>query len=111
MWQSEDRFSHDAALVMRKPAFCICKNKDADQLYGNREADQHLCFRYIASTIPLFPKPLAIFCDCTARFVSDQIRNPEDLFSHNKAHYLLEPANTCHYETNQPSYTASSNYN
>ena len=32
--------------VMRKPAFCICENKDADQLRGNREADQRLCFRY-----------------------------------------------------------------
>ena len=41
---------------MRKPAFCICKNKDADQLRGNREADQHFCFRYIDSTIPLLPK-------------------------------------------------------
>ena len=28
------------SLVMIKPAFCICKNKDADQLRGNREADQ-----------------------------------------------------------------------
>ena len=35
---------------------CICENKDADQLCASREADQHLCFRYIASTIPLFPK-------------------------------------------------------
>ena len=32
--------------VVRKPAFCICENKDADQLRGNREADQRLCFRY-----------------------------------------------------------------
>ena len=31
--------------VVRKPAFYICKNKDADQLRGNREADQRLCFR------------------------------------------------------------------
>ena len=44
------------SLVMRKPAFCICENKDADQLRGNREADQHLCFRYKDSTIPLQPK-------------------------------------------------------
>ena len=44
------------SLVMRKPAFCICENKDSDQLRGNREADQRLCFRYIASTIPLIPK-------------------------------------------------------
>ena len=41
---------------MRKPAFCICENKDADQLRGNREADQRLCFRYTDSTIPLLSK-------------------------------------------------------
>ena len=42
--------------VVRKPAFCICKNKDADQLRGNREADQRLCFCYIDSMIPLLSK-------------------------------------------------------
>ena len=41
---------------MRKPAFCICENKGADQLRGNREADQRLCFRYTDSTIPLLSK-------------------------------------------------------
>ena len=41
---------------MRKLAFCIWENKDADQLRGNHEADQRLCFRYTASTIPLLPK-------------------------------------------------------
>ena len=41
---------------VRKTAFCICENKDADQLRGNREADQRLCFRYIDRTIPLLPK-------------------------------------------------------
>ena len=41
---------------MRKPDFCICENKDADQLRGNREADQRLCFRYLDSTIPLLSK-------------------------------------------------------
>ena len=41
---------------MRKPDFCICKNKDADQLRGNREADKRLCFRYMDSTIPLLSK-------------------------------------------------------
>ena len=58
---------HYLSRVMRKPTFCICENKgadqlrgyenkDADQLRGNREADQRLCFRYIASTIPLLSK-------------------------------------------------------
>ena len=42
--------------VMRKPTFCICENKDADQLRGNREADKRLCFRYIDSTIPQLSK-------------------------------------------------------
>ena len=42
---------------MRKPFFfCICENKDTDQLRGNREADQRLCFRYTDSTITLLPK-------------------------------------------------------
>ena len=49
---SGDHMSH----VVRKPAFCICENKDADQLRGNREADQRLCFRYTDSTIPLLSK-------------------------------------------------------
>ena len=38
-----------------KTGFFICENKDADQLRGNREADQRLCFRYTYSTIPLLP--------------------------------------------------------
>ena len=55
---------------MRKPAFCICENKDTDQLRGDREelrgdreelhgdckADQRLCFRFRDSKIPLLPK-------------------------------------------------------
>ena len=44
------------SLVMRKPDFCICENEDADQLRGNREADQRPCFRYKDSIIPLLPK-------------------------------------------------------
>ena len=43
---------------MRKPAFCICENKDADQLRGNREADQRLFFatRIVQSLTFLNPK-------------------------------------------------------
>ena len=39
------------SLVMRKPDFCICENKDADKLHGHPEADQRLCFRYKDTTI------------------------------------------------------------
>ena len=60
-WVSENLGSEKLGLqykrpIVRKPAFCICENKDADQLCGYREADQRLCFRYIDSTIPLLPK-------------------------------------------------------
>ena len=60
------------------PNCTVSENKDADQLRGDHEADQRLCFRYTDSTIPLLPKlkPLAIFCGCTALFVSDLVGNP-----------------------------------
>ena len=44
------------SLDMRKPAFCLCENKDTDQLRGNREADQRLCFRHTDSVIPHLSK-------------------------------------------------------
>ena len=65
---------------MGKRTICIYKNKVADQLRGNCEADQRLCFRYTDSTLPLlfkirnFKLP-ACFCDCTARFVSHLFGN------------------------------------
>ena len=58
---------------MGKPTFCIGENKGADQLRSNCEADQRLCFCYMDNTIPLNFQPLTIFCDCTARFVSDLV--------------------------------------
>ena len=41
---------------MRKLAFCICVNIEADQLRGNHATDKRLCFCYTDSTIPLLPK-------------------------------------------------------
>ena len=41
---------------MRKTFFCICENKDADQLRSNCAADQRLCFRYTDSTVSLLPE-------------------------------------------------------
>ena len=62
---------------MGKPTICIGENKDADQLRGNREADQRLCFRYSDSTIRLLRnfKLLAHFCACTGWFVLDLFGN------------------------------------
>ena len=55
IYHAKSRFSHDAAhickihvladsvhylsRIMRKPDFCICENKDANQLRGNHEAN------------------------------------------------------------------------
>ena len=40
---------------MRKPDFCLCENKGADQFHSNFEADQRLCFHYTDSTTFLLP--------------------------------------------------------
>ena len=79
---------------MRKPAFCMCENKDADQLRGNRKADQRLCFRFTDSTIPLLPKDeiSSFLFDCTARFVSDLVGNPENRFSQDEALFKCHQA-------------------
>ena len=42
--------------IVRKRDYCLGENKGADQLRGNREADQRLCFRYTDSTFPLLLK-------------------------------------------------------
>ena len=38
----DNRLEFHMSLVMRKPAFCICENKDAYQLYSYCAADQRL---------------------------------------------------------------------
>ena len=73
---------------MRNPAFCIYEDKSADQLWGNHAADQHACFRYVDSTIPLLPKSeissLCPFCVAVwSWFMSDLVGNPENRFSPN----------------------------
>ena len=56
--QYENQNDNNNSLCVRKPTICMGENKDADQLRGNREADQRLCFRYTDSTFPplLIPK-------------------------------------------------------
>ena len=47
---------YEMSRIVRKPDFCLGENKGADQLRGNREADQRLCFRYSDCIIPLLLK-------------------------------------------------------
>ena len=90
---------------MRKPAqFGICKKQKQQQkkttkaqISGNPASDQCLCFSYIDSTIPstsliLNSKPLAshlLWPYSPGRLVSDLVRNPEDRFSRDAAHYYV----------------------
>ena len=41
---------------MGKTTICICENKDADQLRGDREADLRFCFCFSDSRDPLLLK-------------------------------------------------------
>ena len=61
---------------MRKADFCICENKEADQLRGNPKLISAIVFatRIVQSLYFLNPKfqaSIAIFSDRTAQFVSD----------------------------------------
>ena len=63
MWVKENTFVLDylhylgeMSRLVGKPTICIGENKDADQLRGNREADQRLCFHYTDSTLPVLLK-------------------------------------------------------
>ena len=79
---------------MGKPTICICETKGADQLRGNREADQRLCFRYSDSTIPplLNPKfqasshPLGRYRPVCV----GPVKKPHCLFSHEAAHFTTD---------------------
>ena len=64
--------------VVRNRLFAYAKNKDADQLCGNREADQRLCFHYTNSTIPLLSK--SKISSSTSRFVCGTWSNPKTGF-------------------------------
>ena len=67
---------------MRKPAFCICENKGADQL----RCSQCLRFRYIDSTIPLLLQSVISSLSSSSldvpsvRFVSDLVENTKTDF-------------------------------
>ena len=76
---------------MRKPAFCICENKDPDQLRGNRKADQRLCFCYIRIVQSLYFLNSKFQASSHLLWLYslvcvDLVGNPEDRFFHNKAH-------------------------
>ena len=77
---------------MRKPAFCICENKDADQLRSNREADQPLSFRYRILQFLYFLNPkfqAFTYLHWLHSTVCVGPGNREDQVFHNEAHIIL----------------------
>ena len=80
---------------MGKPTIYIGENKGADQLRSDCEADQHLCFCYMDSTIPLLSKSEISSIYPSSVTVQPSLcrpsRNPNCWFSRGQAqtHFLL----------------------
>ena len=81
---------------MRKPAFCICNNKGADQLHGNWAADQRLYFCFIDIRIPLLPIRYPKFqASSRLKYIPLCVREPKDRFSHDKSQLNFDHRNLC----------------
>ena len=76
--------------VVRKPAFCICENKDEDRLHSSCKDDQHLCF-----PTWIYIEQFLCFLNLKFQSSSHQLRlhlaNPEDRFSCIAAHMVITP--------------------
>ena len=77
--------------LMGKPTICICENKDADQLRGNREADQRLCIRvtrivqflyFLNPKVPVSSHLLCLYNPVCVR----PVQKPHYWFSNEAAH-------------------------
>ena len=73
--------------ITTKPGFCICEK----QTHISCAVTSALYFSYTDSTISPLSKskfnPLAIFCSCKVRFVSDLVGNPKHRFCHDAARF------------------------
>ena len=76
------------------PIICICENKDADQLCGNREADQAFVFathivQFLNFLKPKFPVSSHLLCLYSWVCV-EPVWKLHCLFPHEAAHLLTE---------------------
>ena len=84
---------------MRKPTICICENKDADQLHGNREADHAFVFatgivKFFYFLIPKFPASSHLLCLYSSVCIGP-VQKQHCLFSHEAAYMLKDRTEKC----------------
>ena len=72
--------------VMRKPFFAYAKTKAQISAFVSATWIEKIL--YLLSLLRNF-KPLAVFCGCSLRFVSDLVGNLENRFSHNEAQMTI----------------------
>ena len=80
---------------MRKPVYAICEQQRRRSACASVQSDQHLCCslprQYNISSFYIRNfKSLATFCDCATRFESYPVANPEDRFSRDEAHTIID---------------------
>ena len=97
---------------MRKPFFCIYENKDADQLCGDCTADQHLCFRFKCSTVPVLPKSeiSSLYPSSVAVqpcFCQTWLETRRQIFSRQGSYYFIDYVQNFSIKT----YVVGTNYN
>ena len=79
--------------VLRKPDFCICETKGADQLCDCPAVDQSLCFPYIDTIMTLLPKSKfqassRLLWPYRPVYINNLVRNPKNRFSCDAAHII-----------------------
>ena len=80
---------------MRKPVFAYAKTKAHISYLVTVQLISIFVFATCTSIVqslyflqPKFQASLAFFCGCTSRCLLELVRNPEDRFSHDKAHLV-----------------------
>ena len=87
---------------MGKPTICICENKGADQLRGNREADHAFVFatrivQFLCYLNPKFQASSSFLCLYRPVCVGPG-RKPHCWFSHEAAHLFRKCSGYEHYQ-------------
>ena len=86
--------------VMRKPVLAICEQQRCRSACASAQSDQHLCFRYLDSIIPILDKSKTLtgLCSWAGRSESYLVADPDDRFSHDEAQllqFVLERCCSC----------------